>query len=521
MGFLRKSKENILNIFIFLIIFLIIFSYLFPLWYSLFISDIFIFVNAWDEETYLTYQGALGSLSGPGYFMGAILTLLFQELNVSGAIQNLISDTIFPILTLYFIYKIFIFYQVQKIDAFAFSSLILFSSVLFNHANPLISSIFLREINMFMAGFENYLSILRTPEPQLSYLILSIFVFLFIKTNKKIFLIIPLFLTYFYVAIVYLYCLIILVFISKLKFNFKTILFSNIFAYSIISIGLIIMDKLFLQKSEIITNSFVYILSNEVVFPIILFVNIFYSFFIYLIYFLKKNDIQRKLFLISLCTLFIIFFISNFQILTGYMMSYKNYFDYGLSIIIGISTVIFLLSLSIFFRRIIFIILFSLISYLSFTNGIGTGFDYEENYYKIWVGNKINDENKKMILNKPENSIILELDLNSKIAYSKAKTIIPMFSYQYTFPFINKQCENIQQLHFNALQQYKNDFPDNVKNIEYLEKQYKYYVNSIEKSKFNLEQNNLNYKKYCSKLNSQNKFTFIEIIESSPFIFIK
>ena len=46
MGFLMKSKENILNIFIFLIIFLIIFSYLFPLWYSLFISDIFIFVNA-------------------------------------------------------------------------------------------------------------------------------------------------------------------------------------------------------------------------------------------------------------------------------------------------------------------------------------------------------------------------------------------------------------------------------------------------------------------------------------------
>lgn len=515
MSFL-KNREVYLNGFILFLLIFIIFSYLFPLWYSFIKSEIFIYVNAWDEETYLTYQGALGSLSGPGYFMGAILTLLFQELNVSGAIQNLISDTIFPILTLYFIYKIFIFYQVQKIDAFAFSSLILFSSVLFNHANPLISSIFLREINMFMAGFENYLSILRTPEPQLSYLILSIFVFLFIKTNKKIFLIIPLFLTYFYVAIVYLYCLIILVFISKLKFNFKTILFSNIFAYSIISIGLIIMDKLFLQKSEIITNSYVYILSNEVVFPIILFVNIFYSFFIYLIYFLKKNDIQRKLFLISLCTLFIIFFISNFQILTGYMMSYKNYFDYGLSIIIGISTMIFFLSLYNLFGRVVFVFPLLFILYLSLKSN---GFDFEKINYKIWTGYQISDKDREIILNKPESSIILDLDLNSKISYSKAKTIIPLFSYQYIFPFINNQCKGISELHLKAYEQYKNDFPENIENIKYFEKRYNFYLNSINQVMKNNEIN-INDRSYCNKFDNSTKFDFIEILPKSNFTYI-
>ncbi len=284
MSFFQKNKDNFLNIFIFSLIFLIIFSYLFPLWYSFFISEIFIFVNAWDEETYLTYQGAIGALTSPGYHISSMLTLFFQELNISGSVQNLISDTIIVSLTLYFVYKIFVLYNFRKVDSLAFSSLILFSSVLFNHANPIIKSIFLREINIFMVGYEGYLSILRTPEPQLSYLLLSIFLFLFFKTKKTIFLIIPLFITYFYVAIVYLYCLIIYFFISKLKFNFKTILFANLFAYFVISIGLIIMDKFFLQKSEIINYS-AYVSNHDIIFPIILFINILYSCFIYMIFY--------------------------------------------------------------------------------------------------------------------------------------------------------------------------------------------------------------------------------------------
>lgn len=516
MIFFQKNKENILNSFIFCLMFLIIFSYLFPLWYSFFISEIFIFVNAWDEETYLTYQGAIGGLTSPGYQISSMLTLIFQELNISGSIQNLISDTIVVTLTLYFVYKIFVIYKFTKIDSLAFSSLILFSSVLFNQANPIIQSMFLREINTFMVGYESYLSILRTPEPQLSYLFLSIFLFLFFKTKKKIFLIIPLFITYFYVAIVYLYCLIIYFFISKLKLNFKTILFANIFAYFLISIGLIIMDKFFLQRTEIINYS-AYVSNHDIIFPIILFVNLLYSCFIYLIFYLKKDEIQKQLFLMSLLTLFIIFFVSNFQILTGYMLSYKNYFDYGLSIIIGISTIIFFLSLYNIKGKIIFIFPLISILYLSLKSN---GFDFEKINYKIWTGYQISDNDKELILNKSESSIILELNLNSKISYSKAKSIAPLFSYQYTFPFINRQCPNIEKLHLQAYEQYKNNFPNNIENIEYLEKRYNIYLDKINQRMKDMKRNHDDYKGYCNRFDTSVKFNFIEVLPGSSFSYV-
>ena len=514
MSFL-KNREVYLNGFILFLLIFIIFSYLFPLWYSFIKSEIFIYVNAWDEETYLTYQGALGAITSPGYHISSIITLIFQELNISGSIQNLISDTIISILTLYFVYKIFVLYKFTRIDSLALSSLILFSSILFNHANPIVQSIFLREINTFMVGYEGYLSILRTPEPQLSYFLLSVFLFLFFKTKKKIFLIIPLFITYFYVAIVYFYCLILYFFISKLKFNILTIVLGNIFSYIIISIGLIIMDVFFLQKSEIINFS-AYVISNQIVFPIIFFVNILYSFIIYLIYYNTREDNQKILFLMSLISLLIIFFVSNFQLLTGYMLSYKNYFDYGLSIIIGISTMIFFLSLYNLFGRVVFVFPLLFILYLSLKSN---GFDFEKINYKIWTGYQISDKDREIILNKPESSIILDLDLNSKISYSKAKTIIPLFSYQYIFPFINNQCKGISELHLKAYEQYKNDFPENIENIKYFEKRYNFYLNSINQVMKDNEIN-INDRSYCNKFDNSTKFDFIEILPKSNFTYI-
>ncbi len=218
----------------------------------------------------------------------------------------------------------------------------------------------------------------------------------------------------------------------------------------------------------------------------------------------------------SLLTLLIIFFISNFQVLTGYMLSYKNYFDYGLSIIIGISTMIFFLSLYNLLGKVVFVFSLLFILYLSLKSN---GFDFEKINYKIWTGYQISDKDREIILNKPESSIILDLDLNSKISYSKAKTIIPLFSYQYIFPFINNQCKGISELHLKAYEQYKNDFPENIENIKYFEKRYNFYLNSINQVMKNNEIN-INDRSYCNKFDNSTKFDFIEILPKSNFTYI-
>ncbi len=61
-------------------------SYAFPMIYAYFESVNFIYVNAWDEETYLSYQGALGSLTVPGYWASGATVYTLQYLGLSGGV---------------------------------------------------------------------------------------------------------------------------------------------------------------------------------------------------------------------------------------------------------------------------------------------------------------------------------------------------------------------------------------------------------------------------------------------------
>ena len=67
-------------------------SYAFPMIYAYFESVNFIYVNAWDEETYLSYQGALGALSVPGYWASGAIVYTLQHLGLSGGEVNILFD---------------------------------------------------------------------------------------------------------------------------------------------------------------------------------------------------------------------------------------------------------------------------------------------------------------------------------------------------------------------------------------------------------------------------------------------
>ena len=115
----KKSMVFIETIYIVLSV-AILFTYIIPLIYTWLNMDFFTYVNAWDEETYLTYQGAIGSLKSPGYTLGAALTLLFQYLGLSGSVQNLLFDLILiPLMVFFFVQNIYI-WQGSKRVCFCF-----------------------------------------------------------------------------------------------------------------------------------------------------------------------------------------------------------------------------------------------------------------------------------------------------------------------------------------------------------------------------------------------------------------
>jgi len=181
-----KSKNTFQSIITALLI-LTVLTYIIPLLYAYFSSDFLIYVNAWDEETYLTYQGAIGTLQTPGYFLFAYITLFFQKFGIAGSVENVIFDLFLIPFMIFLLYTIFVNYTDKRFYAFLFAVIVLFSSVLFSYANPLLSSLYpIRDLRFFMFGHENYASILRTPNPQISYFLVIVTLYIFQKTKKKI-----------------------------------------------------------------------------------------------------------------------------------------------------------------------------------------------------------------------------------------------------------------------------------------------------------------------------------------------
>src|SRR5512140_2665146 len=79
----------------FAIVAIIFGTFVVPWFIALASSPILTYSNAWDEETYLSYQGALAARNSPGY-LPLHLVVLLHRLGVSGSVQNCLLDLVAP-----------------------------------------------------------------------------------------------------------------------------------------------------------------------------------------------------------------------------------------------------------------------------------------------------------------------------------------------------------------------------------------------------------------------------------------
>ncbi|MCW8276798.1 hypothetical protein IMF27_14865 [Pseudomonas sp. PCH199] len=322
-------------------------SYSIPMVYSYFDSVNFIYVNAWDEETYLSYQGALAAMKVPGYWFSSVIVYVFHNAGFSGGDINLIFDCI---LTPVMFFALVLSFKCSgfKVDnAVFFSVVLLFSPILFNFGNPLVQSFFLREYGVFGFGFEPYQSILRTPEPQLSCLLISVAVAYYTKTKKLIGLFVVLPFLYFYVAIVYVFFLIAVLTFVRIGFfrgstNALRVFFACFFSYFIVSIGFAALDAVFFSRDVfIVASSSLYIKTHVPIIPVagvFAFVLLAMQLILTRVMEATHNNYNGfQLFLV--CSIFLV---SNIHVLSGVMLSYKNYMDYAVGFIGGASLIIFI-----------------------------------------------------------------------------------------------------------------------------------------------------------------------------------
>lgn len=479
-----------------------------PEWWAFFKSDLLVFVNGWDEETYLSWQGVLGAIQIPGY-SSSYLNLLLHNLGISGATQNLIFDTVLLPLTILFSGLIFRNLNFAKERIFVYALILCLSSVLFNYANPVVSYILgtYDGAAILMAGHEYYPSILRTPNPQFSYFALSVTIYFFTKYRRGWILILPLPLMYFYVAIPYLF---LIFFLYSSRYMQKLLNISGItntaitfiLIYFLVSSAVALLfyiGGLYNPENHLRQYSQFFIEARRPQIPLMLglLMCVFGALF-----FIGKLNIDKKklvflgwIFLAGVATV-------NMHVVAGLMLSQKNYYDYGLSVLLSLFLVLTIdLIVSVRVRNAIIVIIIVLVSWLSLKSQM------TYSMHSIAMSKKVSLVVGDM-KDDPLHILVPQIEVSSLVAYSAPKMLSPPFSYLYYFNFIERQCKYYQYLLDDAMFYSEKELKNNPVELIDLKKTYDKIKNSSENAKL-VPYKDLNYCTTQTYLNKNFKLKLV------------
>jgi hypothetical protein len=162
---------------------------LFPL-YQLFVTKGYLFYqNAFDEYSYLSFEAA-SQKTGILRFSRYLIRWL-HEIGFSSGYINFVFDLVCPAVIIYFIFKMFSLLGFDKNKSLLAAALIIVFPVLIGGSNPVYSKLFHLTLS---SGWVYWLVIpeayyppfYRTPEPQLSYLLMVLAVYISIKRKSFI-----------------------------------------------------------------------------------------------------------------------------------------------------------------------------------------------------------------------------------------------------------------------------------------------------------------------------------------------
>jgi len=161
----------------------------------------FVYTNAWDEETHLSYQGAWANRYRPGYAFPALVSVALHRLGVSGAIQNLASDLVVPAAV--FLAAARLLRTLNPRARFPYAFLVVVGPLLFNLANPYLEARFWPVPAGWTASTLATLPTLRTPNPAWSFLLLALAAAAYARSRRTWWLAVPLPLAFWGVSVPY------------------------------------------------------------------------------------------------------------------------------------------------------------------------------------------------------------------------------------------------------------------------------------------------------------------------------
>lgn len=471
-------------------------AYLIPFVYSYFSTDYFIYTNSWDEPTYLSYQGALSTLKTPGYFMSSWVILLLHHIGVSGAYQNLIFDFLIPISIFVLLISSLNLLGLNSASSRAYAIIIVFGSVLFNKANPFIKLIsqkdfgFLvstqQDFGFWISAMESYPSLLRTPNPQFSYLLLISFLYLYLIFRRRFLLLIPIPFLYWSVAIPYAFFVIaFLVYSIFQPRKYYWLIVINFFIMLSLGTLLSALAKILTLLSQSFSSSRLFApFDIFLISPILVFSAAAYLSVI-LFYKAKSKIFPLSIQHIYISSLFCLLLMTNLQVFTKIRLDPKGLQDSSGTFI---ASCLLVLTIHLFskqlangkefsgiilrLRRLFLLIIFVLL--LS-----SQGFSFQNMQYKIFIGPRINKESISVIKDNSLNAIVPHIDAASRMTLLAPKLLAPPFSYQYNFPEINRLCSLNKSLMNNAQNYLKDEGEKGMLSPDFIqsaEESYSFYI---------------------------------------------
>lgn len=420
---------------------LVLLAYLIPEWAAWWRSDVFVFVNGWDEETYLSWQGVLGARNDPGYFVLHLYGWLHQ-LGIPGAVQNLLSDTAFPIASAVLVTATLRHFGIEARRAIAYAVLILFSSTLFNYANPVVKALLgsYDGSAFMMAGWELYPSILRTPNPQVSYFLIALATYAWARWRRDWLLLLPLPLLYYFVAVPYCAILLMVAVLRWYWNRFERVVGVPALVVVAISVWLVMAtgaailfslmgymepDHWFRQDPWLFIPTYKPQMPLALVgFSLIYLTLVFYKTINY------SHRLHNAFWLLVLAALATV----NLHIVTGFMLAQKNYYDYGLSIVFGLLLVSVIECVS---NRKLADFMLGTLLVATLIPTLASHIYFHKRAVAISARAAVIEP---AVLDDPLHALIVDREVSSRMAYANARMLAPPFSYQYYFPFIERQC---------------------------------------------------------------------------------
>jgi hypothetical protein len=482
-------------------------TYLVPEWRAFLRSDVFVFTNGWDEEIYLSWQGTALLKDMIGFFP-MYLNWVLQNIGMSGALQNLLFDTVLPPATALLAYLALRTWNVDSIRAVGYATLFCFGSVLFNANNPYVSDVLGQTRSatvLIMAAWEVYPSILRTPNPEIPFFLVACAVYGYARFQRKWILLLPLPILYYHTAIPYVFVLTMSALYSEIRSRTSAtrtgaILIAALVTFCGMALGLICLSYFmgFYQADHPWKQEpYIFSATRRPQLPLGLIALIVLFALARLSNFMKFDN--RMLVAVAILAVASLGSV-NFHIATGYMLEQKNYYDYGLSIFFSIMAAILIESIRNKGAKTATLAVTLLVIAL-----------FSSRSQKIWFDQAMQQSQAfspyidKLRVDSLR-AIVTDLDAAARIPYSTARLPATPISYPYYIFGIQNQCPAYPGLLNNALAFSKEHLPQDSKALTEISKT----ATSIEAVRLRHQDSTKLAYSYCREFDFENRnFYFV------------